>query len=65
MFTLFFDFIYNLCAVCKQSLQMHITILVSEQKYRDVRKRDHTYINDETLGLSFIFFLRKGGGGGW
>ena len=32
---------------------------------RDVRKRDHLYINDEKLGHSYTFslFLRKGGGG--
>ena len=53
-------FMYTLFAVCKQSLQINITIFVSELNIwakiwvfsnRDVRKQDHSYINNEKLGL--------------
>ena len=53
---------YTLLAICKQSSQINITILVSEHNIwakkvvfsnRDVRKWDHLYINDEKLGQSY------------
>ena len=62
-------FLYTLFAV-KQSLQINITVLVSElntwaKKWvfsnRDVRKCDHSYNNDEKLGHSYTFFLKKWG----
>ena len=60
---------YTLFAVCKQSLQINIKILISELSIwpktwvfsnRDVRKRDHSCINDEKLGQSYTFPLKKG-----
>ena len=61
-------FLYTLIAVCK-NLQINITILVSELNIwaklwefsnSDVRKRDHSYINDEKLGQSYTFSQKKG-----
>ena len=63
-------FLYTLFAVCIQSLQINITILVSELNIsakiwvfsnRDVRKRNHSYNNDEKLGQSYIGSAEKGG----
>ena len=61
--------LYTLFAVCKQSLQINITILVSELNIwakiwvfsnREVRKWDHSYNNDEKLGQSYTFLRKRG-----
>ena len=62
-------FLYPLFAVCKQSLQINITILVSELNIwakiwvfsnRDVRKWDHSYTMMKNW-VNYILFLRKRG----
>ena len=52
--------LYTHFAVCKQSLQKYITVLVSEFSTRDVKKWDHSYTNGEELGQSYTFSQKRG-----